>query len=181
MVRVTGKSRQVAVKRARPRGLDLSIMTTREGHGRPRPQRRPEPPRHDQSDARCGIAGVPNGLARRDVDDLRTAYNYANALLNLKRFEEAKALLRKMIPVAQRVLGRSHDITLSMRSIYAEALYRDDTATLEDLREAVTTLEEIEGPARRVFGGAHPTTSAIERHLRFAREILARETPSGAI
>ena len=67
-----------------------------------------------------------------------------------------------------------------MRQNYAVALYKDDGATLDDLREAVTTLEEIERTARRVLGGAHPTTSAIERHLRFAREILARETPSEA-
>ena len=32
------------------------------------------------------------------------------------------------------------------------ALYEDPDATLDDLREAVTTLEEIEPTARRVFG-----------------------------
>ena len=41
VVRVTGKGRQITVKRARPRGLDLSIVPTREDHGRARPQRRP--------------------------------------------------------------------------------------------------------------------------------------------
>ena len=39
---------------------------------------------------------------------------------------------------------------------YAEALYQDTGATLDDLREAVTTLEETERTMRRVFGGAHP-------------------------
>ena len=63
---------------------------------------------------------------------------------------------------------------------YAEALYRDDVATLDDLREAVTTLEETERTARRVLGGAHPLTSAIEYELRDARSVLdARETPLG--
>ena len=33
----------------------------------------------------------------------------------------------------------------------------DDAATLDDLREAVTTLEDAERIARRVLGGAHPT------------------------
>ena len=57
--------------------------------------------------------------------------------------------------------------------------YKDDGATLDDLREAVTTLEESERTARRVLGGAHPTTKAIKNELREARAVLrARETPS---
>jgi hypothetical protein len=59
------------------------------------------------------------------------------------------------------------------------ALYKADGATLDDLREAVTTLEETARIARRVFGGAHPFTNQIERDLRVARAVLrARETPS---
>ena len=63
-----------------------------------------------------------------------------------------------------------------IRWIYAEALYQDDGATLDDLREAVKRLEEIERTARRVFGGAHPTTLDLERDVREARATLrARE------
>ena len=71
--------------------------------------------------------------------------------------------------MARRILGDSHDHTLSMRSIYATALYCDTCATLDDLREAVRTLEDAERIARRVLGGAHPTTALIERNLRAAR------------
>ena len=60
-----------------------------------------------------------------------------------------------------------------MRSIYAEALYRDASATLDDFREAVTTLEDTVRVARRVFGGAHPLTTGIERDLRHSRDALA--------
>ena len=61
---------------------------------------------------------------------------------------------------------------------YARALYEDPGATLDDLREAVTTLEDMERTARRVFGGTHPTTTGIEVSLRNARAALrARETP----
>ena len=60
-----------------------------------------------------------------------------------------------------------------------EALYKADGATLEDLREAVTTLEDTERTARRVLGGARPLTIEIEKELRDARAALrARETPS---
>ena len=55
---------------------------------------------------------------------------------------------------------------------YAEALFRSETATLDDLREAETSLEETARTARRVFGGAHPLTTEIERELRNARAVL---------
>ena len=104
---------------------------------------------------------------------------YAKSLLNLQRFEEAKELLRKVMPVARRVLGKDHYQTIKMSWRYAEALYKADGATRDDLREAVTTLEEIERIARRVLGRAHPDTAGIEMSLRMAREKLrARETPS---
>ena len=38
----------------------------------------------------------------------------------------------------------------------------------------MTTLEEIARTARRVFGGAHPTTKGIEHDLRVMRSV-ARE------
>ena len=50
---------------------------------------------------------------------LIAANNYANTLIHLERFEEAKALLRKMMPVAQRALCKSNETTLKMRWIYA--------------------------------------------------------------
>ena len=57
--------------------------------------------------------------------------------------------------------------------------FENTGATLDDLREAVTTLEEIERTARRVFGGAHPLTTAIEDALQDARAALrVHETPS---
>ena len=81
-----------------------------------------------------------------------------------------------MTPVAQRVLGESDGITLRMRTTYAMALYKDDGATLDELREAVTTLVETERTARRVLGGSNPTTASIEGELRDARAVLlARE------
>ena len=63
-----------------------------------------------------------------------------------------------------------------MRKIYAKVLYSDAAATLDDLREAVTTLEDVERTARRVLGGAHPTTVLIEDDLQKARAVRdARE------
>ncbi len=94
------------------------------------------------------------------------------SLRDLEHFGEAKSLLRRLIPVARRVLRESNTITLRMRKVYAHALYKDADATLDDLREAVTTLEDTERIARRVLGGAHPTTTSIERRLQKARDEL---------
>ena len=56
---------------------------------------------------------------------------------------------------------------------YAQSLFRDDAATLDNLREAVTMLEETGRIARRVMGGAHPLARDIESTLQNAREALA--------
>ena len=66
-----------------------------------------------------------------------------------------------------------------MRKVYAKALCLDSGVTLDDLREAVATFEDLARIARRVLGGAHPLTSTIENNLQEARAALrARETPS---
>ena len=104
---------------------------------------------------------------------LLAANNYSTSLIDLQHSEEVKSLMRKTIPVAQRVLGESHNLTLRMKWNYARALYKDPAATLDDLRESVTTLEETERTARRVFGGTHPTTVDTERALQSARSMLA--------
>ena len=107
---------------------------------------------------------------------LMEAINYSAALLSVKRYKEAKALLRKMIPVAQRIFGTDDENTLTTRWNYAITLYQDSTATLDDLREAVTTLEAMERFVPRVFGGTHPIAVGIERSLRNAQTVLsARE------
>ena len=80
--------------------------------------------------------------------------------------------------MAQRVRGKGDNNTLRLSLSYAKALYKDDDATLDDIRKAVTTLEDAERIARRVFGGAHPTTTGIDIQLQHARAALrARESP----
>jgi len=102
-----------------------------------------------------------------------SANNYADCLVIVGRFEEARYFLRKVLPLARRVFGESHEITLRMRSVYAQAIYKDPAATLDDLHEAVNTLEDTERTARRVLGGASPVTGSIEQNLEKARSTLA--------
>ncbi len=104
---------------------------------------------------------------------LQAGSNYASSLVNLQHYQEAKALLRKTLPMARRVLGENDHLTLQMRWNYAEALYEDPAATLDDLREAVTTLEDATRIARQVLGGAHPYTKNFENDLRHAQAKLS--------
>ena len=113
----------------------------------------------------------PNGLA--EVVERRAGIPIERLRVNF--------LLRKMMPVARRVFGESHQTTLTMRWIYGEALYQDPGATLDDLREAVTKLEDLAPIARRVLGNSHPTVRSTEFGLRKSRAALhARETPSAS-
>ena len=100
----------------------------------------------------------------------------------LQRHAQAKTLTRKTMPVARRVLGESHELTLRVSCNFAEALYEDPDATLDDIREAVTMLEDTVPTARRVFGGANPIAEGIEESLRDARAALrAREVLNASV
>ena len=113
------------------------------------------------------------------IETISAALNYAGTLCCLKRFKEARSLMRKPVLVSRRILGETNATTLKMRWSYAQALYLDTGATFDDLREVVATLEEIEPIARRVLGGAHPLVMVMQqRDLKGARAALAaRETP----
>jgi hypothetical protein len=116
------------------------------------------------------------------------ASEYANYLIALKRYKEVKELLRRTLPAAEHVLGKDHErgcredvynggfgILLKMHWLYAEALYKDAGATLDDLREAVATLEILERDARIVLGdNARRFVEDIESSLRDARAALRR-------
>ena len=75
---------------------------------------------------------------------------------------------------------RARRRTIKMRRLYARALCED--ATLDNIREAVDTLEDVDRIARRVLGDAHPIVVHIEKHLRKSRGALRESRcPSGAL
>ena len=113
-------------------------------------------------------------------DTLLAALNYANSRTRLGHYVEAKALLRKIMPVARRTLGDDSRTTLGIRKSYAQALYKDPAATLDDLREAVETLEDTERTARRVLGG-NPIVAGLGRSLQASRTVLAAREASARL
>jgi len=111
-------------------------------------------------------------LGEEQEETLRAAYNYAVTLIEEEQFEEAKLLLHGAMPVARRVLGDSSELRLRIRWRYARVLYKDPAATLDDLREAVTAIDDLVRDSRRVVGGAHPLHGSLERDLARARAAL---------
>ena len=79
-----------------------------------------------------------------------------------------------------RVLERRHGLAeiVRMRALYAQALVKaqgadlDESEALNDLREAMTTLEDLARISRRVLGSAHPLVVDIESDLPVARAKL---------
>jgi hypothetical protein len=88
----------------------------------------------------------------------------ANSLYRTRRFDEGKALLRKVIPVARRVLGKSNIDVFRLRWSYGCFLCRAPGATPDDIREAVATLEETYRTVERVFGAEHAYTKEMNPH-----------------
>ena len=86
------------------------------------------------------------------------------SLIELERFEEAKRLLRKVVPVARRVLGTEHELTLSLREDLSRATL-DGESSAEEKREALRVLDEVAGVMRRVLGPAHPDTLFAQGEL----------------
>ena len=56
----------------------------------------------------------------------------------------------------------------------------NESATVADLREAVTTLKSVEMSYKRVFGASHPETQKVQNALATAREKLADARASEA-
>jgi tetratricopeptide (TPR) repeat protein len=118
--------------------------------------------------------GLMNNLGEEHLDTIGAANNYASSLARQERYAEARSLLHKMFPVARRVLGENDEAWFMMRMNFAAVLYEDSAATLDDVHEAVTTLEDLAPITRRVLGCTHPTVGLIELSLRKARATLLR-------
>ena len=107
------------------------------------------------------------------ADGWSSAHACVNRRTPFSRCEHAQALFAFM-KVGQ-VCALAAATTTRTRSIAR-------FTTLDDLREAVTTLEETDRIGRRVFGGSHPHTAEIEKELRYARAALrAREAGKSVV
>ena len=107
---------------------------------------------------------------------LNLAGNLGRTTLKLKKYAEARDLLGGRVPVAIQVLGKEHHVTIRLRWFYCQAIYKDADATLGEVREAVTMLEDVAITSRRVFGAEHPTARGCQYALDEARLLASIRT-----
>ena len=72
-------------------------------------------------------------------------------------------------------------VVLCLRKNYGKSLSNDETASRNDLREAVAVMEDVERRGRRVYGADHHEAEAITRALRKARQKLLNAERTDAI
>ena len=106
---------------------------------------------------------------KRAERTLSNALNLSAALLELGQYAEAKALVQENIPQCRRALGKHHDLTLALRTNYAESLYRRQNASRRDHCEAMSVLDDVVKIRRRGFGLHHPYTLSSLQSLEGAR------------
>ena len=83
---------------------------------------------------------------------------------------EAKRFLLELLPRAQRALGGEDRVTLGIRREYARALYVDEKASPDELRESEEILDDLCRTSRRVLGPIHEQT-----HLALEELVAARK------
>ena len=66
-----------------------------------------------------------------------------------------------------------NEMTLSLFTNYAKALYKNPDAVPADILEAIATYEKVLTAARRLWGAGHPFLTQFEEHLEKARAALA--------
>ena len=101
------------------------------------------------------------------------------SVTNVLAVEASERMVHRAVRLARmaEALGENDDLTFATILNYAQSLYKDASATLNDLREAESTLKDAVRLARRVLGSTHPTVVQMENSLQNARAILgARES-----
>ena len=86
--------------------------------------------------------------------------------------------MRKVLPAARRALGRVHETTVGLEGALLEAIYQDNSSSLDELRKAISHAAEGCQRARRVYGDEHPLMMQLARDLNDAREALAERAQS---
>ena len=115
-----------------------------------------------------------------DEDTIIDALALVRSLINDHLYEEARTLVRDVLPRSRRTLGNGHYLTLDLQCEYACAISLDAKSPLGDVREAVAILEEAVRTIRRVMGAHHPDFAIYRGYLESARMRLADDESRAA-
>ncbi len=111
-----------------------------------------------------------------DIETLEAAHSLAFALVENGDHAECLQFFidYHLLDLAMEHYGAEHNYMLQIRTLHARTLCEDENASLDNLRQAVELLEDIDSISSRVFGARHPDTAANGSMLRYAREKLAQ-------
>ena len=87
------------------------------------------------------------------------------SLLNKGEFAEVKSLIRANLPLAERALGSTHDVTFRLYMNLGEALYFDPRRSRDDVVEAGAILKGAAKASKRTCA-ARPLGSTLALHSR---------------
>ena len=102
--------------------------------------------------------------------------NLANSLICNARFTEAIALVNETLPIARRVCGNAHDLTIGLRYLLPRSIVDNPDATIQDLRGAKEEAEDLLRTARRVFGNSHPRVELVRHLMEQANDRLSTDS-----
>ena len=108
-------------------------------------------------------------------DTLLDSINLASSLIDDRHFAEARKLINETLPIARRVCGDAHDLTLGHRYMLPRSIVLNPDATQENLRVAKEELEDLLRTTRRVFGTSHPRVELVRNLLKTANDRLSTE------
>ena len=107
-----------------------------------------------------------------------TAANIANAMVqckkpSAKKYAEIREFTREWVSIAQSSGLGDHHITNRIKEAYAYGIYRDPAASLDDVREGVTILEDVDRSYRQILGKEHPVSAHTRASLIYVKGRLA--------
>ena len=112
---------------------------------------------------------APRGLRRRQR-------YLASSLIDDEHFAEARTLINETLPIARRVYGDAHDLTLGHRYMLPRSIVLNPDATQENLRVAKGELEDLLPTTRRIFGNSHPRVELVRNLLEGANQRLSSQS-----
>jgi hypothetical protein len=109
----------------------------------------------------------------RNEFTILSAANLASSLEDNERKAAALSLAAEYLPIAESVLG-PHDITtLRLRKCCLRARIQTG-ASLDDVREVMSSCEDLHRTAIQVLGSQHPFTELIKDDVEVCRKGIAR-------
>ena len=112
------------------------------------------------------------------LEPIMTAANIANAMVqckkpSAKKYAEIREFTREWVSIAQSSGLGDHHITNRIKEAHAYGIYRDPAASLDDVREGVTILEDVDRSYRQILGKDHPVSAHTRASLIYVKGRLA--------